>query len=470
MKDLVTLLLAAGKGTRMRTSSPKALFPICGMPILDRALEVHAKLEPSNIYIVVGHKGNELIKHIRSSTKIDDTAVSHIEQTPQLGTGHAVQIALPEIPESVETILIAPADVPLLRFTELKTLCEYHKETKAELTFLSTAHPVPASLGRVVRDNNGKLQSITEAVDCSNKQLEIKEVNSGIYLASRKFLEEAISSLSTNNAQGELYLTDIISWGVQNSRSVEVCKVQSWQHLAGGNTISELAKLEKIRRREIAESHMANGVSFENFESIYIDEEIKIAADCFIGANARLKGKTIISSGTKIEGDCLIEDSKIGHNSTIRLGSYIQSSVIHNDVSVGPYAHIRPGSELKDEVKIGNFVETKKAILEKGVKAGHLSYLGDSHIGEETNIGAGTITCNYNGKNKHQTIIEKNVFIGSNTSLVAPVKIGENATIGAGSVITKNVCKDSLGISRAEQKEVPNWAKRQKQSSKNNSN
>ena len=328
---------------------------------------------------------------------------------------------------------------------------------------LTSCPPNPLGLGRVVRDASNRVLAVVEERDCTSEQRKINEVNTSVYFAKKEFLLKALSSLRTENAQKEYYLTDIISYGVSNGYKVEAVKLSDYRVVLGVNSRLELSRLEKVRREEIVKKFMDNGVTFEDPQVVYIDENVKIGQDCFIGAGTRLKGNTDIAENVIIEGNAVIVDSKISSGSVIKYFSVIEEAEVGRESIVGPFARLRPQAKLERKVHVGNFVEIKKSTLETGVKANHLTYIGDAEVGENTNIGAGTITCNYDGVNKHKTKIGKSAFVGSNTAFVAPVSVGDGALIGAGSVITRDVPADALGLERSELKIVEGWAKKKRE-------
>lgn len=442
----------------MRSELPKVLHRLCGRSLVERAVRAVAGLKPENILVVVGYGREQVeqdLEQLSQSSKLG-TKVKAVLQQEQRGTGDAVRSALSELPKNTTSVLIVPGDTPLLT-TEL--LAALTKST-ADLSFLTVKHSKPTGFGRIIRDSSGKILAIKEEKDCTEAERGIEEINVSLYLCKPDFLNKAIGSLKANNAQGEFYLTDIVEFAVTGKYSIDGIQTQSFANVAGANSRAELSDLEAIRRGEINREWMDKGVSFEDPARAYIDEDVTIGADSFIGSGARLKGKSSLESNVVVEGDSLIEDSFVGSGTRIKLGCSIETSRLGKNCAIGPFAHLRPGTELADEVHIGNFVETKKAILGKGAKANHLTYLGDTKVGAKSNIGAGTITCNYDGVKKHETIIGEAAFIGSNTSLVAPVKIGDRAVIGAGSVITKEVPNDALGLERSEQTIVKDWSKR----------
>ena len=449
------ILLAAGKGTRMCSSLPKVLHKVCGQTLLERSLRAFAGLDCSELILVLGSGESEIRAELE---ELSVPGLKIVRQEKQLGTGDAARCAFEALDKTDLDVIIAPGDIPLLRTETLAAGLESHGESA--VSFLSFEALDPTGFGRVLRDSDNSVQAIVEHKDCSEAQLSVREVNSGIYFTSRCLLGEALESLTNENSQGEYYLTDIVSFAVAKGSKVSAHKVLNPRDVAGANTRLELGLLEQYRRLEINAALMLSGVSFEDPNSAYIDEGIEVGRDSFIGAGTRLKGSSRLGEEVHIEGDCLIENCSVGDKTRVKIGCSLEDSVIGKDCSIGPFAHLRPNTLLEDDVKVGNFVETKKAELKTGVKAGHLSYLGDAVIHPRVNIGAGTITCNYDGEKKHQTTIRADSFIGSNSCLVAPVNLGEGAYVAAGSTITKDVPSGALAFGRSRQSNKTNWKKR----------
>ena len=441
------------------------MHKVCGLTLLERTMRAALAVQPLKLIPVIGYQHAILSAHISEiarAERFSQVALHPVIQEPQGGTGHAVQVAVEAFSAGAKLCAILSGDMPLIEGATISNLLENFEHSQLDLGFLSVKVADPAYFGRIIRDENGRVKAIVEAKDCSPAQLQIDEVNASVYLAKVDFLKQALSSLQPNNAQAELYLPDIVQWGVRNSFKVEAFIHADPVELLGANSIAELSALEVYRRGQLNRKWMNQGVTFENPDCAYLDEDVQLEADCFIGANTRLRGRTSVSQGAILDGDSLIENSEIGEQARIKLGCVIESSQVGKNASVGPYAHLREGTVLEEKVKLGNFVETKKSTLKRGVKAGHLSYLGDAIIGEDTNIGAGTITCNYDGKHKHKTSIGQGVFIGSDTAIVAPVTIGDGAFVGAGSVITKDVPVDALAVARGRQVIKADWAKSRK--------
>ena len=449
MKPLAIVILAAGKGTRMKSNLAKVLHPIAGVPMLCYSLDLARALRPERIVVVVGFQ-RELIRERFSAPDI-----TFVDQVEQLGTGHAVQRALTALEDFQGTVLILCGDVPLLREETLRAFRARHDESQAALSVLTAILPDPSGYGRIIRKKNGAPLRIVEDRDLRPEERNIQEINTGIYCVEKAFLLAALGNLKNQNAQKEFYLTDIVERASQEKRKVQAFPSPDPIEVMGVNTRIDLAQANQSMYQKIAQAHMLAGVTVLDPRSTYIDREVRIGKDTVIHPNCYLSGKTTIGEGCLLEPGCKIADSRLEDGVTVRGFSVITESTIGSQAVVGPFAHLRPGTILREGVHVGNFVEVKKSILGKGTKANHLTYLGDATIGERVNVGAGTITCNYDGVKKHPTVIEDGAFIGSNTELVAPVRIGRNALIGAGSTITKEVPPDTLAVSRVKQTHYP---------------
>jgi bifunctional UDP-N-acetylglucosamine pyrophosphorylase / glucosamine-1-phosphate N-acetyltransferase len=462
----VAVVLGAGKGTRFYSSLPKVLHPVCGRTMLERTIRALAPLVRNEIIVVAGFGYDEVVGEIdRIRLLLPETKITIVEQKEQKGTGHATQCGFSGVSEDASSVLVVPGDCPLIEKEVFQEFLEHTVES--DFTVLSFEPEQPFGFGRIIKDDQGYLLKIVEEKDCSEKEKEVREVNSGILYARPSILKKYLPLLTTSNAQGEYYVTDIPELMKKDGVPVSVIKTSNPLLVMGANTRLELYRLESQKRIKDLEQYMRNGVSFESIESVFIDEGVEIGQDVFIGANTRLHGDTIIASGCVIEGDSLIRNSRIGNSCHIKLGSYVDEAILDAGVVIGPFCHIRPKSELSKGVKIGNFVETKNAKLAPGVKANHLTYLGDIEVGEESNIGAGTIICNYDGMNKFQSVVGKHSFIGSNSTLVSPVEVKDNAYIGAGSVITREVPSGALGIGRSRQQNLEGWVDKKKSGNKN---
>ncbi|MGL6023031.1 MAG: bifunctional UDP-N-acetylglucosamine diphosphorylase/glucosamine-1-phosphate N-acetyltransferase GlmU [Cetobacterium sp.] len=447
--SLKTLILAAGKGTRMKSELPKVLHKVCGVPMVQKIVETCSKIGSIENILILGHKKEEVLKVLQNS--------EYVVQNEQLGTGHAVIQAKEKLKNFDGTVMILCGDTPLLREETLKDLYNYHKSTKSTTTILTSIYQNPFGYGRILK-NDGEVVGIIEEKEATDEIKKIKEVNAGVYCFEAAELLIALEKIDNKNEKGEYYLTDVISINVKDGKKVEAFLLEDNNEILGINSKVELEKANSIMRKRINKEHMENGVIFIDKNTTYIEESVKIGEDTIIYPGVVLEGNTSIGENCEILGNTRIIDCKIGNNVRIE-SSVLEESIVEDKVTIGPFAHLRPKSHLKEEVHIGNFVEIKKSVLEKGVKAGHLTYLGDATVGEKTNIGAGTITCNYDGKNKFKTTIGKNAFIGSDTMLVAPVNIGENSLVGAGSVITKDVPENALAVSRSKQVIKFDWRK-----------
>lgn len=449
--NLHILILAAGNGKRMRSTLPKVLHPLAGQPILAHVIKTAQQLNPKQIHVVYGSGGNTVADYF---PQFD---LHWVKQPEQLGTADAVAQALPFIADE-DRVLILYGDVPLIRVATLQNLLQQAPDNGIGLLVADFADP--HGLGRIIRNDQQEIVAIVEQRDANPHQAAISEINTGILTCSAGLLKKWLPSVDNNNQQSEFYLTDIIAIAVQENRPVQGVMVTPNWHSQGINDRTQLAQLERLYQNERAQELLANGVSFIDPNRFDLRGELLTGQDIIIDVNVVLEGKVSLGNNVKIEPNCIIRNSVIGDNSLIKANSVIEDSVIENDCQVGPFARLRPGTHLKSQAHVGNFVEVKNSLLGVGVKAGHLSYIGDATLGEHVNVGAGTITCNYDGKNKHQTIIGDRCFIGSNTSLVAPLTVGEDAIIGAGSTITKDAPAGELTVGRSLQKTVHGWKKK----------
>jgi bifunctional UDP-N-acetylglucosamine pyrophosphorylase/glucosamine-1-phosphate N-acetyltransferase len=447
---LKTLILAAGKGTRMKSEMPKVIHKVNGVPMISKIIDVLSKLNPEENILILGHKKEEVLKVVGENC-------DYVLQTEQLGTGHAVIQAKEKLQDYDGDVMVLCGDTPLLKESTLKSLYEYHKESNAVTTILTSIYENPFGYGRIVKEN-GLVKAIVEEKEASEEIKKIKEVNAGVYCFNSKELFKALDKINNNNEKGEYYLTDVIGIQVAEDKKVQSFVLEDNLEILGVNSKVELAQASKVLRERKNRELMEEGVILIDPENTYVEESVKIGKDTVLYPGVFLQGTTVIGENCELIGNTRIIDSTLGDNIRVE-SSVIEESVLEEGVTMGPFAHLRPKSHLKEKVHIGNFVEVKKSTLEKGVKAGHLTYLGDAQVGENTNIGAGTITCNYDGVNKFKTVIGKEVFIGSDTMLVAPVNIGEKALVGAGSVITKDVPNNSLAVSRSKQIIKTDWRK-----------
>lgn len=446
MLDII--VLAAGKGTRMRSELPKVLHPIGGKPLVQHVVDTARQVGGEKIMIVVGH-GAEAVEQ-----KMTADDVSFVLQAEQLGTGHAVQQALPQLREDA-TVLILYGDVPLTRVDTLQKLVAGVNDRQMGL--LTVNLPDPTGYGRILRDKNNRVTAIVEHKDASEAERSVNEVNTGIMAVSAKHLRGWLPQLTNNNAQGEYYLTDLIALAVANGVAIEVQQPDAAEEVEGINNRQQQAALERFYQRKQAEQLLVEGVTLIDPARFDCRGTLKVGRDVVIDVNCIFEGDVILEDGVVIEANSIIINSRIGKNTHIKAFSHLEGADIAGDCDIGPYARLRPGTQLADGVKIGNFVETKKAVIHNGSKVNHLSYIGDAVIGKKVNVGAGTITCNYDGVNKFKTEIGDNAFIGSNSALVAPIKIGNKATIGAGSVITRDVANGDLAVGRGKQRNIEGW-------------
>ena len=446
---LKALILAAGKGTRMKSDLPKVIHKVNGIPMVKKILNELEKLETEENILILGHKKEEVLKELGD--------VKYVVQEEQLGTGHAIMQAYELLKDYDGDVMILCGDTPLLRYETLKEMYEAHKKSGVATTILTSIYDNPFGYGRIVKDGD-KVKAIVEEKEADEETKKIKEVNAGVYCCNAKELFEALKKVTNNNEKGEFYLTDIVGIQVGEGKTVASFVLADNEEILGVNSKVELAQASKVLRERKNISLMEEGVILIDPAATYIEETVKIGKDTVIYPTVTLQGNTVIGENCEIIGCTRIIDSTLGNDIRIE-SSVIEESIVDDKVTMGPFAHLRPKSHLKEKVHIGNFVEVKKSTLEYGVKAGHLTYLGNATVGKDTNIGAGTITCNYDGVNKFDTVIGENVFIGSDTMLVAPVTIGDKAITGAGSVITKDVAPKALAVERNKQIIKFEWRK-----------
>ncbi|NNJ72829.1 MAG: bifunctional UDP-N-acetylglucosamine diphosphorylase/glucosamine-1-phosphate N-acetyltransferase GlmU [Enterobacterales bacterium] len=445
--SLSIIILAAGQGTRMKSSVPKVLHELAGKPLVQHVIDTATSLEPSDIHLVYGHGADQLKATITSP-------LNWVLQAEQLGTGHAVQQVRNDLPAEGVTLILY-GDVPLVTSDTLRSLIGV-AETNT-IAVLSVKLDEPGGYGRIVRDENGKFIAIVEHKDATDEQRKIAEINSGIMAIQTDKLHEWLGSLTNNNAQAEYYLTDLVAIAVNDQAPVEAILANSAEEVEGINDRVQLAKLERYFQRQQATNLMLSGVTLLDPERIDVRGNVRIGQDSSIDIDVIIEGDVKIGNNCRIGSHVVLKDCTLANNVVIKSHTVVEGASIGDDCSIGPFARIRPGANFVADVHIGNFVEVKNSRLEKGVKAGHLSYLGDAEIGERVNVGAGTITCNYDGANKHKTVIEADVFVGSDTQLVAPVIVGKGTTIAAGTTVTQNVSDNCLVISRTKQREIANW-------------
>lgn len=451
--DLHVVVLAAGKSTRMKSARPKVLHQLAGRMLIEHVLHTAATLPSASTTLVVGHAADEVKAALAGWPHLQ-----YVTQSPQLGTGHALLQTEALLNSKKGTVLLLYGDVPLLTSGTLQRLLETHHTSHAAATVLTAELPDPYGYGRIIRDDAGKIERIVEERDASASQRQVREINSGIYAFSLSKLFESLHGLATDNAQGEYYLTDLIALYHQQKRRVAGLCLDHADELRGVNSRVELAEMAAIVRSRRNKMVMLSGVTLEDPSTTYIDEGISIGVDTTIGPGVQLQGKTSIGDRCTIFAGCRLTNVTVGDDVTILDHCVLTNATVGNDARLGPFAHIRPDSVVGPSAHVGNFVELKKTTLGRGSKANHLAYLGDATIGDGVNVGAGTITCNYDGTKKHQTTIGDSAFIGSNSSLVAPVKIGAGAYVGAGSTITRDVPDGGLGIARGQQHNKEDWA------------
>jgi bifunctional UDP-N-acetylglucosamine pyrophosphorylase/glucosamine-1-phosphate N-acetyltransferase len=448
LNDKITaVILAAGQGTRMKSSLPKVLHEILGRPMLAYLIETLKAVGVADIVLVVGHQAERVEEAYRAY------GVRFVVQEPQLGTGHAVQVAMAAVPRETREVIVLCGDAPLISGESIDALRQLHKNHQAAVTIQTVVLPDGLHYGRVVRDEAGRVTAIWQSKDSVDRPeiLAIREINTGAYCFAAPFLREALDQIPKSPVTGEIYLTDLIHLAREQGRGVEALIDPDVDSLLGINSRSELAAATQTVKRKINARHMDQGVTLMDPAATYIESGVIIGRDTVIYPNVYLQGNTHIGENCIIESTVKIVDSILEDGVHIKMGCVVTQSRLGTGVDIGPFAHLRPLSDLRPGVHVGNFVEVKKSVLHEGVKAGHLTYLGDADVGAGTNVGAGTITCNYDGAKKHKTIIEEGAFIGSNTALVAPVTIGQGAYVGAGSTITKDVPPGKLGVSRARQ-------------------
>ncbi len=456
--SLTAVIMAAGKSTRMKSRLPKPLHLLCGKPLLSYLLDACRSAGVARTIVVVGHEAERVQEAFRGQCEF-------ALQEEQLGTGHAVMSARPLLNDYEGDLLVLPGDTPLIDGETLRKLAEHHHRSGAVATLLSAVLPHDAGMyGRVLRDPDGKVTGIVEAKDASPEQLAVREINTSIYCFKAPALFDALKEIRPDNAQGEYYLTDVIGLFTRKGDRVEAVIADDWQVTLGVNTRVEMADVAARLRRRILENLMLSGVTIVDPTNTYIDADVQIGQDTIVHPNTYILGNTIIGEECEIGPMARIENSQIGNRTTV-LASQVVESRLGDGVRVGPFANLRPGTVVGNGTKIGDFVEVKNSIIEENVSMAHLTYVGDAQVGANTNIGAGTITCNYDGKRKHRTIIGRGCFIGSHATLIAPLQIGDGAYVAAASAVTDDVPPDSLAIARCRQVVKEEWAKRRREQS-----
>jgi bifunctional UDP-N-acetylglucosamine pyrophosphorylase/glucosamine-1-phosphate N-acetyltransferase len=468
MPELGVILLAAGQGTRMRSALPKVLHPLGGKALFLHALNRAQQLGPKRIAVIIGH-GAEAVREAYPGSD-----VTWVVQEQQLGTGHAVLCAKEAFEDFHGELLILSGDVPLIRESTLMAMIERHRGARAVVTLLTAVLENPQGYGRILRagdgTGNGTIAGIVEEKDASDAQRQIREVNGGVYVASAPFLFAALSGVKNNNRQGEYYLPDVVAIGLAQGAVVQTVRVDDRREMMGVNTREELAFMEKHLRESINRKWLLAGVTLKDPDTTYIDESVIIGKDTVIGPNTQLRGKTVIGERCQIDGSAFVSDAEIGDDVHVRFSVVMASCRVEQGGIIGPFAHLRPGTVLGPNVHIGNFVEAKEAKLGAGTKANHLTYLGDVTIGKDTNIGAGTITCNYDGFQKYKSKIGDRVQVGSDTTLVAPITLGDDVYVATASTVRHDVPAGALVFNQREEKIREGWTAQKRKQMKGNKN
>ncbi|MCL5986340.1 MAG: bifunctional UDP-N-acetylglucosamine diphosphorylase/glucosamine-1-phosphate N-acetyltransferase GlmU [Actinobacteria bacterium] len=449
--SIAVLILAAGQGVRMKSSKPKVLHDICGKPMICYAIKAAKALNPSEIFVVVGHGGEEV------TNEVSKWGVKTIVQEERSGTGHAVKISTPHF-KKFDDLLLLYGDMPLIKSADLELLLQDFYAMGSSASVLSTMVKPPSDFGRIIRNSKNEFIEIVEELDATPEQRQIGEVNTGIYCFRTPDLLDVLEEIGNKNAKGEYYITDCVNMCKERGMKVSVMIAPDSTNFIGINSRAQLTQANALMRSEICERLMDSGVTIINPAATYIDDEVEIGQDTVIYPDTYVTGQTRVGSGCTIGPNTFVSDSVIGNRTNI-VYSVVKGAEVRDDCNIGPYSHLRPGSVVMKGGKVGSFCEIKKSVIREGAKVPHLSYVGDADIGANANIGAGTITCNYDGFNKHKTVIGEGSFIGSDTMLVAPVKIGKNATTGAGSVISEDVPDGALAIERSDQKNILEWDK-----------
>jgi bifunctional UDP-N-acetylglucosamine pyrophosphorylase/glucosamine-1-phosphate N-acetyltransferase len=456
MSDLHIVVLAAGKGTRMKSARPKVLHRVAGIPMIDYVLSAAASLGPRTVTIVVGHQAEAL-----QSALPDQPGLTFVVQEPQLGTAHALLTTAGVLEGDSGTVVLLSGDVPLLTANTLKTLVVRHTSAAAAATVLTASVDEPRGYGRIVRSGE-RIARIVEEGDATPAEREIREINSGIYAFALDGLFDALRHVATANAQREYYLPDLVAIYTERGRLVDTVTVGDADEIRGINSRVELEEVSRIVRSHKNAALMAAGVTLDDTATTYIERDVAVGADTIIHPGVSLEGATTIGSGCEIHSGARIVNSRIGDRVIIFNHSVITDATIGNDARIGPFAHLRPEADIRDGARVGNFVELKKTVLGPGSKSMHLAYLGDATIGANVNVGAGTITCNYDGEQKNQTIIEDGAFIGSDSQLVAPVTVGKGAYVGSGTTVREDVPPGALAVSAGQQRNLEGWVEKKK--------
>jgi bifunctional UDP-N-acetylglucosamine pyrophosphorylase/glucosamine-1-phosphate N-acetyltransferase len=450
--ELVIVILAAGKGTRLKSTLAKVLHRAGGRSLVEHVVRACQPLKPREIVAVVGHQADDV------TAAVAPLGVKTVLQEPQRGTGHAMLVTRRAIPSRAKFAILLPGDAPLIRTETIAALARAHRESGAAATILSAEIENPAGYGRIVRQDDGSVAAIVEDSALTGEQRSIREINSSIYCFTLEKLWPCLATLKPQNVHKELYLTDAIAVLREKGEKVQAVLATDSDEVLGCNTRADLAAVDAVFRRRKRAAIMDKGVTIELPETVLIDPEVIVGADSRIEPGVQLLGKTRVGAGCTIRTGSVLSDAVLEDNVLVKPYTMVSASHLSRGTQAGPFAHLRDGARLEENARVGNFVEVKKSVLGEGVKSMHLTYLGDARIGSGTNIGAGTITCNYDGVNKNPTTIGKRVFIGSDTALVAPVRVGDGAYVGAGSVITQNVPPDALGLARGKQVNKLGWA------------
>jgi bifunctional UDP-N-acetylglucosamine pyrophosphorylase/glucosamine-1-phosphate N-acetyltransferase len=457
--SLGVVVLAAGLGTRMRSQRAKVLHELGGRPLLRYPLAAVGTLDPDRVVVVVGHQADA----VRAAAEASGLrGMRTAMQAEQHGTGHAVRCAVPALEGLDGDILILYGDAPLIRPETLRRLVDVHRRTQADLTLLTMRFPDPTGYGRIVREPDGRVRGIVEQKDATEAERAITEVNPGFYCVRAEVLLPLLAELRADNAQGEYYLTDVVGLAARAGKRVETVELDRPDEAAGINSRVELARMETQLRAETVERLMAAGVTFEDPATAYVGPDVEIGPDTVIGPNVTLRGKTRIGRGCRLDGTSWLNDAVLADGVHVRFACVVDEAEVGAGAIIGPFARLRPGTQLGERVHIGNFVETKKAVVAAGTKANHLTYLGDCEIGPDTNVGAGTITCNYDGFKKSKTTIGARVQIGSDTQLIAPVSVGDDAYVGAGTTVTRDVPAGALAVSRIPVRFIEGYTERRR--------
>jgi len=462
MAQLGIILLAAGQGTRMKSALPKVLHPLAGKALFLHGLATARRLNPELVAIVIGHGANAVREAYAG------TDVTWVIQEKQLGTGHAVLCAAPTFKDFDGDIVILSGDVPLIQEKTLREMVKHHRDRGAAATLLTAIFDEPKGYGRIVRNERGAIIAIVEEKDATEAQRKVREVNAGVYVASAPFLFAALNGVNNDNQQSEYYLPDIVAIGLGQGKKVETVQVSDGREVLGINSREELAFMEKNLRQSINKKWMSAGVTFKDPNTTYIEESVTIGKDTVIGPNTQLCGKTTIGERCRIDGSAFLTDAEIGDEVYLRFSVVLSQCRIERGAIIGPFAHLRPGTSLGANVHIGNFVETKEAKVGAGTKANHLTYLGDVTIGRDSNIGAGSITCNYDGFQKYKTTIGDRVQVGSDTTLVAPIALGDDVYVATASTVRHDVPAGALVFNQRDERVREGWTEQKRSKMKGN--